>query len=217
MEIKKEKICIDFFGLNASGKSTIKRKLSKKIEEKGFKVCYYKKSKIDFLKILIFFFISSRPYNLLLKWGKHKKKYKNIIISRKKFLLYNYFFYVKKCRFFIWESTFIVEGINLGFFKEYNDKDLWDILNFLPGKRRFLIFVDTPPEVAYKRKIERKDNKKRVKYDLNFFKNAYNENHRFYNVVVRNKDKDTKIIKVNGLRPVEENVRIIMKEIRNEK
>ncbi len=209
----KEKIYIEFFGLPASGKTTIYNALTKELnKEKNIKAI---SGSIEFLKlnkfsrhILPLLYKPLLTIKLFLFCNKFTKNKKNRNYIFKYFLIDNFLFSKNNFLYYLNNGPL--------HYAVSNDKDkLISLINNYPGNKIYLIFVNTSAEIIYKRRANRinKERKKKVVSKENILKDIKKIQAVFY-YFKKNREKNKKIkdiIEINGDKSIAENVEILKK------
>ncbi len=210
-----DKKYIDFVGTHAAGKSTIKKNLFYALKKENLTVDTTDKKRSDYIEILVLFINNYKKFfDIIFSWRNYsiKKKYRKL--GRKRALRINSLFYQSRAEIVLDES-FLHKEVN----SQNCKKGLKELISLLPDTEKYFVFVDTKPEVSFKRYIKRIGNKesKEIEKTLSDYKSYYENSKGFYEVLKDNEGKYgiKKIIKVDGEKKVEENVKIIMKEIVN--
>ena len=206
----KEKVYVDFIGTHAAGKSTIKRELHRTLERGNKEVFKIKTGRAGIKKTLLFLVIKPRKFFSIMRSWKVLSKNKRKVSARRRMINSNFYFYFFKQEIYLDESFLHIEMNRISCENEFKK-----LLNFLPDEQKVFVFVDVRPEVSFKRYIKRtKKEGKEMNKSLNDFKNQYKNHKVFFNFFKQNERKHgvKKVIKVNGEKPVEENVDLIIRE-----
>ncbi len=208
----KEKIYIEFFGLPASGKTTIYNALSKKLNKENIKAI---SSSIEFIKLkkivrhiypVLFRPLLTIKLFLFCYKFTNNKKIRNYIF---KYLLIDHLFFSK------YNFSYYLNNGPLHYAVSSDKEKLVNLINNYPSNRIYLVFINTSPEIICKRKSNRinKKIKNKVMNKEKILKNIKN-NQEVFNFFKNNKNKNNKIkdiIEINGDKPVGENVEILKK------
>jgi thymidylate kinase len=204
----KQRIYIDFLGYSGSGKTTIYNALTGALNSKEKKVAI--SGTDEFLNTNV---IIRRTLPLLLNMklsanlipfffnfpGKGKLKYKLF-----KSILIDYFlFETKNFKYYLNNGPLHYIG------KIKDKKKLVALLKLYPGDTLYLVFVNTPPSEAYRRKTKRNQQKKKAKK----IKNENPQEELFYFLKNNTENKVEKFIEIDGNKSVKENVEILKNEI----
>lgn len=229
-----KKIYIEFFGLPGSGKTTICNALAEKFKEEGADVVFQKKEFMRHGKVYrhtvpIFYTILKLRFNVfrfLFYILFNFRNRDNIEGMIRYFFLHKFFIYsFPESRVFLSDQG-IINSVNI---RELDSKKIKKILEFYPKNREiFFIFVRvSSPEILFKRKFgkERDKIKEMKAKQLSFYKAIFDNqtlNEKSWNReeifhFLKEEEKENKmikkVIKIDGEKSVEENVKFLKTQL----
>lgn len=133
-------------------------------------------------------------------------------------LVAHFIFSKQNFRYFIADQFMIYA---LGLFHSETKINFLSLMNAYPGDMIFLVFVNTPPEIAEERRMKRKEKgfvweDSLSEFDrLNLQKRRHKKLQEFYSFFKSNQGRLNlgRVISIDGEKPVEDNVSLIKKEL----
>lgn len=222
-----KKIYIEFFGLSGSGKSALCNRLADKMRKSGRDAVSQQKEFLLNPKIyrhvvpVLHTILKLRfdVFKFLLYVQRNFKKHNRGI--RKYFFITQWFLNSHFKNHILLSDEGLVENIVLldeeVLTSKINLEKTIKILKFYPKNMDiFLVFVDISPQIAYKRltTLRRKNCKPLDGEELERKKLLYNRNKEMFNLLKEQEGKLNikKIIKIDGERPIDENVSFLHKQ-----
>ncbi|TVR06206.1 MAG: hypothetical protein EA403_01065 [Spirochaetaceae bacterium] len=192
---------INFFGVPASGKSTIKRELCRTLAADGIRIDLPEKGH-DVAATIAFAATHPNAYfATIAQWHRYSRAKKERAFGKRQILRSASYFYRSSAAFFF-DEGFLHKEVN-----EHNSAShVEELLRFLPDSEKTFVFVETSAERAHERAKTRSTTKRVISLD-DYQRYCRNNSDFFFSL----KEKEgqngvAQVIKLNGENPVGENV-----------
>ncbi len=215
---RSEKIYVDFFGLSGGGKTTIYNDLAKALSlEKNIKAI---SAETELFKLNTFYrhtipaifspLTTARIFSFC--FGKLPSE------NKLNYKLFKYFF----VDYFLFSTRDFKYFLNDGPLHFINndamptdEKLIMEIINNYPAEKLYFVFLDTPPDVAAKRKTSRRKKALPSPEMISNYQEKYEKNKKVFSLFKEKEGtgKIKKIMRLDGRRSAKENISILKKEL----
>ncbi len=216
-----KKIYVEFIGLSGVGKTTIRNALAKELQESTSvlteEMFFRNRSRVykhlvpiilNFKKAISLYFFWHRNKGLLSGlFGKKYEKNNTNFYLFKKSVVCSFLFSKDNFKCFLGDSyLFLVYYLE----KDSKIEKIKKLYNIKSNDEIIFIFIDSPPEVAYKRRVKREGEV--IRYDkMQEYKALDKERTKIYSSL--SKKGVDRVVKINGEDCVKKNIRLLRKQL----